>query len=257
MESDRQEGISEYQDECEKHGPFTGRLFSVLGREIRGGCQSCGEDRRKADEDHAEKHAVMLERMRMAEKLGGAEIPKRFTGKTFAGYEASADRQQKALAACTEYAHNFHSHYADGRCLMLMGKPGCGKTHLAAAIACHVVTETKFSAVYRSMPGLIQDIRATYDGNTDYSEGDVIHTLTRCGLLVLDEIGATKSSEFELTLLFTVINGRYERKLPTVIVSNLSPKELHTAIGDRCVDRLREGGGIVVGFDWESMRGSL
>lgn len=257
MDSDKPEGVNQYQGDCEKHGTFTANVINVLGKEIRSGCRACSEDRAAAESARAAEQEKMIARYRLAEKLGGAAIPERFRGKTFAGYVADTDRQQRALSVCTEYAENFKQHHSDGRCLMLMGKPGCGKTHLAAAIAGHVCAETSFTAVYRSMPGLLQEVRATYDSHCDYSESDVIKTITRCGLLVLDEIGATKSSEFELTLLFTIINGRYERKLPTVIVSNLAPKELHTAIGDRCVDRLREGGGIVVGFDWESKRGEL
>lgn len=257
MDSDKPNGVTQYQCECEKHGPFTGNVINILGKELRGGCGACSveriseEDRRKAEQEK------MMARYHLAEKMGGAAIPERFRGKTFAGYVADTDRQQRALSVCTEYAENFKQHHADGRCLMLMGKPGCGKTHLASAIAGHVCAETSLTAVYRSMPGLLQEVRATYDSHCEYSESDVIKAITRCGLLVLDEIGATKSSEFELTLLFTIINGRYERQLPTVIVSNLAPKELHTAIGERCVDRLREGGGIVVGFDWDSKRGEL
>ena len=77
--------------------------------------------------------------------------------------------------------------------------------------------------------------------------------------VILDEIGASKEkpSDFELATLFTIINSRYEEMRPTVIVTNLPPKELPAAIGDRCVDRLRENGGIVLGFDWESARGRM
>lgn len=257
MGSDKPDAVTQYQGECEEHGPFTGNIINILGRELRGGCKACSDERSAAEEARKRDQETMLARMRLAEKMGGAAIPERFRGKTFAGYIADTERQKRALTICTDYAKNFSDHLAEGRCLMLMGKPGCGKTHLAAAIAGYVVAETNYTAVYRSMPGLVQEIRATYDSQTTYTESDVISTITRCGLLVLDEIGATKSSDFELTLLFTIINGRYERKLPTVIVSNLAPKELHTAIGDRCVDRLREGGGIVVGFDWESKRGEL
>ena len=76
---------------------------------------------------------------------------------------------------------------------------------------------------------------------------------------VLDEIGASKSvpSDFELLTLFAIINGRYERMLPTVIISNLKADELVGAIGERCIDRLREGAPIVVKFKWESARRSI
>ncbi|MNJ76306.1 DNA replication protein DnaC [compost metagenome] len=62
-------------------------------------------------------------------------------------------------------------------------------------------------------------------------------------------------SDFELTTLFSIINGRYEQLRPTVVISNLGADQLPVAMGERCVDRLREGNLIVVPFDWESQRG--
>jgi len=248
----------DYQGECEQHGPFTGRIMTGLKSEIRSGCPVCSEEKRiEREAEEAEQRRKDAEESRkryIAGKLKSAAIPPRFQGKSFSDYVADTDKQAKALAVCTEYAESFDSHYDAGRCLLLMGKPGCGKTHLAAAIAAYLCENTRYFAVYRTLPGLIQEIRATYGQDSEQSEADILHAVTSCALLVLDEIAATESSEFELSLLFNVINTRYEQKLPTLIVSNLAPAELGSAIGDRCVDRLREGGGIVVAFDWESSR---
>lgn len=249
--------ITTYQGNCEKHGEFTGNVLSVLGREIRSGCKECKAEQDAQEAERKRASDALLATYRLAQKLGDAAIPPRFKGKRFGDYIAQTDKQKKALQVCTEYADNFSAHLSSGRCLLLMGKPGCGKTHLAAAIAGQICEQTNYDAVYRSMPGLVHEIRATYDGGSDRTEGQIIQAITRCELLVLDEIGATKTSEFELALLFSVINARYERQLPTVVVSNLAPSELSTAIGERCVDRLREGGGIVVAFDWESKRREL
>ena len=246
-----------YEGECEQHGKFAGRISVIVGREFKSGCPECQKEREEHRAREEQEKQAMLDRMEIASKLRRAAIPARFTDKTFESFIAETDRQRKALDSCKGYAEAFTEHYRDGRCLMLMGKPGCGKTHLGAAIALYLCRETKYTAVYRTLPGLISDIRSTYDRSEEFSEADIMRTITRCSLLVLDEIGATKTSEFELALLFNVINARYEDKLPTVIISNLPPAELKTAIGDRCVDRLREGGGIVVGFDWESKRGEL
>jgi DNA replication protein DnaC len=68
-------------------------------------------------------------------------------------------------------------------------------------------------------------------------------------------VSKEQPSDFELTTLFAIINGRYEQMRPTVVISNLSGDQLPLAMGERCVDRLREGGGVVVPFDWESQRG--
>ena len=261
MNSSKFQEPTDYQGMCETHGQFTGQCTRIFGREIKSTCPDCRKERdakeaaERAEQDR--QRILDIERKRLEAKLGRAAIPARFQGKRFDDYQADTDGQRKALALCKGYADDFAAHYDDGRCLMLLGRVGCGKTHLASAIVWQLCTQTKFSGVYRTLPSLVQDIRATYGKEAEYTEADIHNVLGSCSLLVLDEIGATKSSEFELALLFTIINGRYEAKLPTVIVSNLAPKELHTAIGERCVDRLREGGGIIVAFDWESKRRDL
>jgi len=113
------------------------------------------------------------------------------------------------------------------------------------------------SAVYRTVGAVLQAIRATYDRTSEQSESQILSSLISPSLLVLDEIGVSKEkpSDFELTTLFAIINGRYEEQRPTVIVSNLDAKTLPAAIGERCADRLREGGVIVIPFEWESQRG--
>jgi DNA replication protein DnaC len=246
-----------YRDTCDQHGDFQGRINVILGREFKTGCPECSKIR-QAEQAAAEREAEDREsRERLERKLGKAMIPARFIGKTFADYRATTDRQRRALTTCQDYAANFAEHLEAGRCLMLLGKPGTGKTHLAAAIANDLVRNTSALAVYRTLGGVLQLIKGSYDREAEYSEIDAFKALIKPHLLILDEVGATKSSEFELATIFAIINGRYEDMRPTVIVSNLPPKELPAAIGDRCVDRLRENGGIVVGFDWESARGGI
>ncbi|MCY1289833.1 chromosomal replication initiator protein DnaA [compost metagenome] len=245
-----------YRDTCDKHGEFQGKIAEIMGRQFRSGCPECSRQR-QAEEAAAEAESKARDaRERLQRKLGAAMIPARFLDKTFENYSATTERQLKALSICREYSEHFGDHFDAGRCLMLLGKPGTGKTHLAAAIANDLVRNTSAMAVYRTVSGVLQHIKGSYDRDAEYSESDAFKSLVAPHLLILDEVGATKPTEFELATLFAIINGRYEEKLPTVVISNLPPKELPGAIGDRCVDRLREGGGIVVGFDWESARGT-
>lgn len=116
---------------------------------------------------------------------------------------------------------------------------------------------TRFVPLYRTVSSLLQYIKGSYDNRAGYTETEAFESLAKPHLLIIDEVGATKQTEFELAVLFSVINGRYEQQLPTLIVSNLMPAELSQAIGDRCVDRLREGGGIALVFDWDSMRAEV
>lgn len=242
---------------CETHGDFEQKVFPVLGKELKSACPECSRITREKTEAAEQANKAMEIRMAMERKLGAALIPKRFASKTLDGYVATTAEQRKALNACRRYAAEFKQIAEAGRCLLLLGKPGTGKTHLSVAIANEIMARSSATAVYRTIGSVLQAIRATYDRTSDHSESQILSSLISPSLLILDEIGVSKEkpSDFELTTLFAIINGRYEQMRPTVIVSNLEASQLPTAMGDRCIDRLREGGVIVVPFDWESQRG--
>lgn len=242
---------------CETHGDFEQKVFPVLGKELKSACPECSRITREKTEAAEQANKAMEIRMAMERKLGAALIPKRFASKTLDGYIASTAEQWKALNTCRRYASEFKQIAEAGRCLLLLGKPGTGKTHLSVAIANEIMARSSATAVYRTIGSVLQAIRATYDRTSEQSESQILSSLISPSLLILDEIGVSKEkpSDFELTTLFAIINGRYEQMRPTVIVSNLEASQLPTAMGDRCIDRLREGGVIVVPFDWESQRG--
>ena len=74
-------------------------------------------------------------------------------------------------------------------------------------------------------------------------------------LLILDEVGVQFGSETEKLMLFDVLNERYEKRKPCVLLSNLAIDDVKAFLGERVFDRLREDGGEAVAFDWESYRG--
>lgn len=242
--------------QCAEHGEFA----SIVSRhsEKPSGCPACAEIRQREQDQadqlaaHTKNATAMLQR-----KLGSAMVPKRFAGKTFGQYSAVLPAQKRNLAKCQSYADNFAEHQQAGRCLLLLGKPGTGKTHLAAAIAWQVMQCTEATAVYRTVGGILQYIKGSYDSSAGYTEAEAFATLVKPSLLIIDEVGATKPTEFEQATLFAIINGRYEELRPTVVISNLMPEELPAVLGERSVDRLREGGGIGLVFDWASVRKDL
>ncbi len=239
-------GITGYEvTSCDLHGDYKA---ARMGTGNLSRCPECVQA--EADKAARDEH----KRDRMEARIGRALIPKRFALKTFDGYTVDNQGQAKALATCKDYADRFDLHHADGRCLLLLGKAGTGKTHLAASVANQVMRTSQKTCMYRTLPDLLADLRGTYGSGSDTTEAEIFSVVSTVDLLILDEIGATKATEFELATLFRVINSRYEDLLPTIVISNLGPQQIPEAMGDRCVDRLRESGGIAVVFDWESHR---
>ncbi len=238
---------------CDDHGQFPQTVNVIFGRVFKTGCPDC---MRIAKEEEAER-ARINQRYELSLKFGAALIPKRFASKTLTGYIAETAGQEEALRVCRKYVDKFPEISETGRCLLMLGKPGTGKTHLGTAIANELMRKTDATAVYRTLGTVLHEIRSTYRQGSERTEGQIIAALVMPSLLVLDEIGVSKEapSDFELTTLFAIINGRYEQMRPTVIISNLDGKALPAAMGERCVDRLREGGVIVLPFEWESHRG--
>lgn len=241
---------------CEKHGQFAAYFTPKIPEGSK--CPKCADEIREIqDKQYAEEQRKKAVADRMARRLGSAMIPPRFQGKTFDAFKADDEKQAKVLRVCREYAENFDKHFNEGRSLLLLGNVGTGKTHLAAAIADHVITQQGCTALYRTVYGILQYVKGSFDREAEYNETDAFAAFIEPHLLIIDEVGATKTTEFEQQTLFNIINGRYEQQIPTIVISNLMPEELVIALGERCVDRLREGGGIAQIFTWGSVRKSI
>ncbi|TRO38574.1 AAA family ATPase [Pseudomonas sp. ALS1131] len=204
-------------------------------------------------EGHAEFEAEALNR-----RLIATGITPRFRGCTFDTFSTDgelAGPKSSALAACREYAEAFEDHVKIGRGLLLLGGVGTGKTHLACAIAQHAVRTFEAWAVVTSAAEICRVMRGSFGKGATYTEADVLEELAGPDLLVIDEIGVQSASDFSPGVLSDVIDRRYQHLRPTILVSNRTALELSRFIGDRAVDRMRQGGGRVVGFHWASARG--
>lgn len=241
---------------CEKHGQFSLRTIEMLGHKIIASrCPRCVDDeaadeQRKRDERQAENARKQWEA-----KIGRSGIPERFADRTLDAYLAKTEGQHRALAFARRYADDFKAVAKIGRGALFLGKPGTGKTHLAVGIALQVMRDPKRSALFCTVMRAIRTIKDTWRKGAEQAESDAIEALVFPDLLILDEVGVQFGSEAEKLLLFDVLNERYERRRPTLLLSNLTAPEVAAYLGERVMDRLREDGGEVVVFDWASHRG--
>lgn len=247
--------------QCEMHGEFESQCY--FGR-VWTGCPVCTAEKAEAQRREAETREREARRAAWEQKIGGSGIPDRFRDRTLASYVAETLGQKRALSFAVEYADDFAQAVRTGKSAVFLGRPGTGKTHLSIGIALRILEQGRtvlFTSVFRA----IRRIKETWRKGSEESESAAIACFTQPDLLILDEVGQQFGSETEKLMLFDVLNERYEKRRPTLLLANVPLDDYESAgrvnpglksfLGDRVMDRLREDGGEFIVFDWDSDRG--
>jgi DNA replication protein DnaC len=169
----------------------------------------------------------------LARLFAHAALPERFADVSFATYPSENDNGWRAVQAWAAGG--------DRRSLVLWGPHGRGKTGLAVSALRDRIERAATDALFITTPKLLDRIRATYSGGEGAgAEADVLHAVETVPLLVLDDLGAERVTEWQREKLFTILNARHDALLPTIYTTNLNPKTLGTHLGERTVDRLKQ-----------------
>jgi DNA replication protein DnaC len=154
------------------------------------------------------------------------------TGNPQAAFLAPQEKKSldEALAACQQYAE-----LQDGW-LLIEGAYGCGKTHLAAAIA-NSAAGRGTPTLFITVPDLLDSLRFAYN-STETTFEQRFEEIRNAALLVLDDFGTQNATPWAQEKLFQIINYRYINKQPTVITTNLVLDEIEARIRSRLQDSL-------------------
>jgi DNA replication protein DnaC len=135
-----------------------------------------------------------------------------------------------------ENAYNQAKTFAENRegWLLMMGRYGCGKTHLAAAIA-NAAIEANIATLFLTVPDLLDWLRYAYAGS-DMSFEDRFEEIREIPLLILDDFGTQNATAWAQEKIFQIINHRYINQLPTVVTSNMLIDDFEGRVRSRIQD---------------------
>jgi len=163
--------------------------------------------------------------------LAASEIPPRYRDCTLESFnfasttrsQASREKLLEARQACQRYVEEFLS-VDSGRFaetgLLLIGVPGVGKTHLAAAVLAELIRRYGVQGRFVDFTSLVHRIQSTFDPSSPESKHDVLDPVIQAQVLVLDELGALKPTPFVDDTLYLILNSRYTERRPTIFTTN-------------------------------------
>lgn len=220
------------------HCPICGREKTWRKGEIMGTvirvpimCQ-CEVD---LEEEIRKQEEAKAKQERIERTLALSNLGERFRNASFDSWVTSPGTE-KCFEAVKRYADDFSKFTETGYCIY--GRPGNGKSHLAAALV-NAVIQRGYTAVFIEVPDLFSQIKATYGG--EGSEDRIMKSLAVCDLLVLDDAGAEKPTDWVQEKFYQIINARYKNHLPVVITTNTKDMAgLEDIIGFRAYDRVLE-----------------
>lgn len=165
------------------------------------------------------------------------QVPERYWNESIDTYHTDTKERQDVKAK----TDHFMTAVKCGKfqTLIFLGSAGTGKTHLA----CGIIREC--GGLYRLAPAIIEEIRRAKSFNAKETEAEILDSYGRVGLLVIDEIGRGVAAAEEQYMLYQIINERYNRRKPTVLISNQNKKDFLNYVGIAAADRLTESAQVV------------
>ena len=221
-------------------------------------CSICGGSGLRVVQENGRQFAqdcVCRVERRAERMLGRAHIPMRYMHCTLDEYVPNYRGNNRTLSAALVQARNFVKAYpleTNGNGLLLTGSIGVGKTHLAVGMLQAMVSERGAKGLFYDYRDLLKQIQNSYNRNVNVTELEILQPVFDAEVLVLDELGASKPTDWVWDTVAHILNTRYNDRRTTIITTNYpnlgplagSPKEegktaREETLGDRIGERMR------------------
>jgi len=165
-------------------------------------------------------------------------LSKRLKGYTLANFDHQVSKStEKAFAKVMDYIMNWKENQEAGRGLYFCGGVGTGKTHLAVAVMNELIQTKRVPSLFVTVPELLDNLRGAYN-DPGRNLDEWMDAVKNADLLLLDDLGSERPTEWVQERLFVIINHRYRESLPTVFTSNIGPENLPAQLGERTASRI-------------------
>lgn len=168
---------------------------------------------------------------------------------TFDSYIPNHKSQEYAKKVALRFVDIFALDNPKG--IIFTGKYGIGKSHLAKVMADGVMNKG-YDSIFISVPKLLTKFRTSYNKDSNVSEGEIIDALNTVDLLVLDDLGSEKTTDWASEKLFEIVDHR--QGMHTIYTSNLNEDELFNKLGERNASRIINRDTNVILIDGENQR---
>lgn len=203
--------------------------FKHNGRFVGCICQ-CEKDEMEREEAERQRQRELD---RVKELAAYSLVDERFHESTFDHFTASTPEDRRVLRICRNYVEHFDEMLANNAGLIFYGSPGTGKTFAASCIA--------NALMERRVPVLVTSIVRLTANMFGDDLNELLFRMNTARLLVLDDFGAERNTEFKAEQIFTVIDARYAAKKPMIITTNLTDFKTETDVRrKRVYDRIFE-----------------
>ena len=213
-------------------------------------CPLCDDTGWKPVETHGVRRVERCECWRTdagQKRLTTANIPRRYQHCTLANFEAYNDSLKRGVVLAQRVIDSFPGAEGGDRGLLLIGLPGVGKTHLAVAILKKCISDRAAHGLFYTTSDLMALLRSTYTGEEKATESQVLRTMTAADVLVLDDVGRERATEWRDEMLHLIVNTRYSERRLTIFTTNFDigsdttdPDTLQCRVGFRVYSRLHE-----------------
>ena len=187
----------------------------------------------KCDRDRQEQEKLREKQIEQDRLRQNCFISKNQIAYTFENADENTDKD--IIKKAKNYVKHFEEMRKDNVGLLLYGNVGSGKTYIACSIANAIITEYSYNVKMRNFAQILNDLQK---GGFTLDRNEYIEQITSPALIILDDFGIERNTEYALEQIYNVINARYLKARPTIITTNLNFKDIEKEQEDIMLGRI-------------------